>query len=323
MTDLVPASDRDDATLPVPAAAEPAARARQASSPATLRAYKSDWAHYAAWCERMGFVPVPAEPATVGAYLASLVDKAPSTIRRRLAALGKMHRFNDLPWDPAHGEIQGPLQGLLRTKGQPVDKAAPLTLDLLRQLLATCDVSARGRRDRALLLFGFAGALRRSELVALQVEDVAAAAGGLKLRIRRGKTDQIGQGAEIGLPRGRHAETCPVLAFEEWQAVARRKAGPLFRRISRGGRIGDTALHPDAVRRILEHRIALAGISLPGFERLSAHSLRGGFITEAYHKGVRDEDIMRHTRHRDLRSMRGYVHRAGLVTESPAGALDL
>ena len=305
------------------ALAEAAALARKAAAPATLRAYKADWAHYAAWCAGVGFVPVPAAPATVGAYLASLTDKAPTTIRRRLAALGKMHRFNDLPWNPAHRAIQGPLQGLLRDQGRPVARAAPLTLDLLRPLLATCDVSARGRRDRALLLFGFAGALRRSELVALQVEDVAEVAGGLKLRIRRGKTDQTGQGAEIGLPRGRHGETCPVRAFQAWQAVAVRKAGPLFRRISTGGRIGCAALHPDAVRRILAHRIRLAGVTLPGFEKLSAHSLRGGFITEAYNKGVRDEDIMRHTRHRDLRTMRGYVQRAGLVTESPAGALDL
>jgi integrase len=101
-------------------------------------------------------------------------------------------------------------------------KAAALTLPMLRQLLATCDQSARGRRDRALLLFGFVGALRRPELVALRVEDVAIVADGLRLRIRRGKTDQAGQGAEVGLPRGRHVETCPVRAFEAWQAVARR-----------------------------------------------------------------------------------------------------
>ncbi len=110
---------------------EAAVLARQASAPATLRAYRSDWAHYAAWCERMGFVAVPAAPAVVGAYLASLTDKAPTTIRRRLAALAKMHRFNDLPWNAAHRDIRGPLEGLLRTQGRPVVKAAPLTLDLL------------------------------------------------------------------------------------------------------------------------------------------------------------------------------------------------
>ncbi len=298
--------------------------ARKAAAPATLRAYKADWMHFSQWCAAHGFVPVPAAPATVGAYLASLADShAPTTIRRRLSALGKMHRFNDLAWNPAHRAIQGPLQGVLRTRGRPVQKAAALTLPMLRQLLATCEASARGRRDRALLLFGFAGALRRSELVALNVEDVALVAGGLRLRINRGKTDQAGHGEEIGLPRGRHAETCPVLAFEAWQAVARRKAGPLFRKISTAGGIGDSALHPDAVGKILGRRVAMAGLVVDGFDRLSAHALRVGFITEAYDKGVRDEDIMRHTRHRDVRSMRGYVQRAGMVSESPAGMLDL
>jgi integrase len=316
--------------LPVPtpagAAALTAAQAlaQKATAAATLRAYKADWAHFAKWCAVHGFVPVPAEPATVGAYLASLADShAPTTIRRRLAALGKMHRFNDLAWNPAHRDIQGPLQGVLRTHGRPVQKAAALTLPMLRQLLATCDQSARGRRDRALLLFGFTGALRRSELTSLHVEDVAIVAGGLRLRIRRGKTDQTGQGAEIGLPRGKYAETCPVRAFEAWHAVACRKAGPLFRKISTAGTIGNTALHPDAVRRILAHRVQMAGLTVDGFDRLSAHAMRVGFITAAYDQGARDEDIMRHTRHRDLRTMRGYVQRAGLVTESPAAKLDL
>jgi integrase len=298
--------------------------ARKASAPATLRAYKADWTHFSDWCMAKGFVPVPAAPEVVGAYLASLAEShAPATIRRRLSALGKMHRYNDLPWNAAHGAIQGPLQGLLRQHGRPSQKAAALSLTMLRNLLATCDRTARGRRYRALLLFGFAGALRRSELVALRVEDVMVDAGGLRLRILRGKTDQDGQGAEIGLPRGRHVETCPLRAFVDWQAVAQRKAGPLFRKISTRGRIGGAALHPDAVRRVLVHRLRMAGLTPDGFDRLSAHALRVGFITEAYAKGVRDEDIMRHTRHRDLRTMRGYVRRAGLVTESPAGMLDL
>ena len=306
------------------ALATAAAFSKKATAPATLRAYKADWTHFSTWCAAHGFVPVPAAPATVGAYLASLAEThAPTTIRRRLSALGKMHRFNDLAWNPAHRAIQGPLQGVLRTHGRPVRKAAALTLPMLRQILATCDESARGRRDRALLLFGFAGALRRSELVCLNVEDVAVVAGGLRLRIVRGKTDQAGQGAEIGLPRGKHVATCPVRAFEAWQAVARRKAGPLFRKISTGDGIGDAALHPDAVRRILAHRVAMAGVVVENFARLSAHALRVGFITEAYHQGVRDEDIMRHTRHRDVRTMRGYVQRAGLVSESAASRLDL
>jgi integrase len=216
------AAERPDHALPTPAgqAALAAARrlARQASAPATLRAYRADWQHFADWCAARDFVPIPAAPATVGAYLANLAaSHAPSTIRRRLAALGKMHRFNDLPWNPAHRDIQGPLQGLLRSHGRPPQKAAALTLAMLRQLLATCDDSVRGRRDRALLLFGFAGALRRSELVALQVEDVAVVAGGLRLRISRAKTDQAGQGAGTG--RG-DRPACARLAGSALHAAA-------------------------------------------------------------------------------------------------------
>ena len=330
VTALAPVPDAASPLATVPTKAGQAALdaaqalARKAAAPATLRAYQADWTHFSQWCAAHGFSPVPAAPATVGAYLASHAGShAPATIRRRLSALAKMHRFNDLPWNSAHRDIQEPLQGLLRTHGRPAQQAAALTLPMLRQLVATCDPSARGRRDRALLLIGFAAALRRSELVALCVEDVAIVANGLLLRIARGKTDQDGQGAEIGLPRGRHVETCPERAFADWQAVAQRKAGPLFRKISTADRIGEAALHPDAVRRILAYRAGLAGLQMDGFGRLSAHALRVGFITEAYGNGVRDEDIMRHTRHRDLRTMRGYVQRAGLLDESPAGALGL
>jgi len=311
---------------PEGAAALDAARvlAKKSSADATLRAYKADWTHFADWCAVKGFVPAPAAPDVVGAYIASLAGThAPSTVRRRLSALAKLHRYNDLPWNGAHGDIQGPLQGLLRQNRRTPEKAAALSLADLRRLVATCDRTPRGRRDRALLLFGFAGALRRSELVALQVEDVRPDKDGLRLRIRRAKTDQVGEGAEIGLPRGRHVETCPLLAFEAWQEAAGRGAGPLFRKISTAGNIGAAALHPDAVRRILLYRIRLAGMTQEGFDRLSAHALRVGFITEAYAKGVRDEDIMRHTRHRDLRTMRGYVRSAGLLADSPAGMLDL
>jgi integrase len=281
------------AATPLPTAAGQAALdaaralARKATAPATLRAYNADWAHYTDWCAAHGFIAVPAAPTTVGAYLASLAGShAQATIRRRLSALGKMHRFNDLAWNPAHRDIQGPAAGgspHARPPGAESHRA--LTLPMLRQLVATCDQSARGRRDRTLLLFGFVGALRRSELVALRVEDVAIVAGGLRLRIMRGKTDQAGQGAEVGLPRGRHVETCPVRAFEAWQAVAKRRAGPLFRRISIGDGIGDRALHPDAVQRILAHRVGMAEIVVENFARLSAHTLRVGFITAAYDKG--------------------------------------
>ena len=306
------------------ALAQAQALARRAAAPATLRAYKADWTHYASWCAQAGFVPVPAAPATVGAYLASLGEThAPTTIRRRLSAIGKMHRFNDLPWNPAHRDIQEPLRGLLRQHGRPPQKAAPLTLAMLRRLLATCDAKcARPARPRtpAVRLRRRAAPLRTR--------------GAARRRRRRGRgraaaahsAQQDRPDGAGGGDRPAARQACRNLPGAGFRGVAGGgppKAGPLFRRISSGGRIGEAALHPDAVRRILAQRAGMAGLELDGFERLSAHALRVGFITEAYGKGVRDEDIMRHTRHRDLRTMRGYVQRAGLVTESPAGMLDL
>ncbi len=196
-----PSPETDHSLAPTPTEAGQAAL-----DAARALGRKADWTHYAAWCAAHGFVALPAAPATIGAYLASLKDcHAPTTVRRLLSALGKLHRFNNLPWNAGHRDIQEPPQGLLRERGRAVQKVAALTLVMPCRLVATCDASSRGRRDRALLLIGFAGALRRSELVATQVEDVVATQGGLRLRIRRGKTDRAGEGAELGLPRGRPA----------------------------------------------------------------------------------------------------------------------
>ena len=284
-----------------------------------LRAYKADGTHFSDWCAAKGFVPVPAAPEAAGAYLASLAEThALATIRRRLLRVLKNAPIQRSAVErrPRIVPFRGRRRACWCQHGLP-QKAAASSLAMLRQLLATCDRTARVRRDRALLLFAFTGALRRSELVSLRVEDVVVDGNGLRLRILRGKTDQEGQGAEIGLPRGRHAETCPLRAFEDWQAVAQRKAGPLFRKVTASGRVGGTALHPDAVRRILPIALGVAGMTPDGFDRLSAPRAAGGL----HHRGVchvrRDEDIMRHTRHRDLRTMRGYVRRAGLVTGKP------
>ena len=322
----LPAPGRSAAAAGRRAGRRPRRLARQAAAPATLRAYKADWQHFAALVRRRtASSRCRPHPAMVGAYLASLAEShAPSTIRRRLAALGKMHRFNDLPWNPAHRDIQEPLRGLLRQHGRPVQKAAALTLAMLRQLLATCDSTARGRRDRALLLFGFAGALRRSELVALQVEDVAVVAGGLRLRIAA-QQDRPGRGrgprsACRAASMSRPARCGPSRPGRRWPNAAPARCSAAS---APAGRSATPRCTPTRCGGSWRTGSRMAGLSVEGFERLSAHALRVGFITEAYGKGVRDEDIMRHTRHRDLRTMRGYVQRAGLLTESPAGLLDL
>ena len=132
-----------------------------------------------------------------------------------------------------------------------------------------------------------------------------------------------GPGTELGIPRGAKPETCPVRALEAWLEVSGCRFGPVFRKVNRWGDVEPQALHPDAVRQILRRRAAEAGLTVSGLERLSPHGLRAGFITEAYRQGARDEEIMDHTRHRDLRTMRGYVRRAKLLSESPVKKLGL
>ncbi|GLR65429.1 integrase [Acidocella aquatica] len=298
--------------------------AGQALSPATLRAYRSDWAHFCAWCRDAGWPALPAAPETVAAYLASLfVSHARSALVRRLAAMSRAHRLAGADWPGAHPKVRNTLQGIRRNHSRVPRQAAALTTPEVRELLAACDYGPVGLRDRALLLIGYAGALRRSELVAIEREHVNFDHDGLRLTIPRAKGDQTRKGATIGIPRGEALDTCPVRALEAWLRISDCQRGPVFRSIDRHGRIGLQALHADAVRQILTKRAAIAGLVMPNGERLSPHGLRAGFITQAYVNGARDEEIMDHTRQKDLRTMRGYVRRAKLVTGSPARLLGL
>ncbi|MGG5890526.1 tyrosine-type recombinase/integrase [Falsiroseomonas sp. HC035] len=327
---LLPIAVRETATAPAPTAfgteALAAARsyARDALAPETLRAYATDWAHFTAWCQAAGCAPLPAEPAAVAAYLAAQASLyGRSALERRLAAVGHAHRLRGLEWSAGHPAIRTTLRGIFRTHGSRRRQAAALTSAELKKLVAACGGDLAGLRDRALLLLGFAGALRRSELVAVEREHLRFTEAGLRLLIPTSKTDGEGRGVELGITRGKRPETCPVRALEAWLEISDCRYGPVFRKIDRWGTIEHRALGGDAVRDILLKRAAAARITAEGGERLSPHGLRAGFVTEAYMAGARDEQVMDHTRHRDLKTMRGYVRRAKLVTESATRLLDL
>ena len=200
---------------------------------------------------------------------------------------------------------------------------AALTTAEIRKLFRACGADLAGDRDRALFLLGFAGALRRSELVGLDLAHVTWTDGGLKLLIERSKTDKRGDGAEIAIPYGRSEDSCPVAALQAWLTAAQINAGPLFRKVNRGGAVETARLGADAVRQILLKRAAKAGLKGTLAEPVSPHGLRAGFVTTAYRNGVPDEEIMGHTRHRSLTTMRSYVRRAKLSQTSPAGKLGL
>jgi integrase len=295
-----------------------------ADAPATLRAYKADLANFKAWCVERNLDPMPSTPEIVGAYLADAGrGYTLSTLRRRVAAIARAHRIAKQPLDTRHPAIRETLRGIARTHGEPPRRSAALTTGDVKRLLRICCDDTAGIRDQALFLTCFAGALRRSELVGLDVEHVTSTPEGMRLLIVRSKTDKEGAGSEIGIPYGRLSETCPVVALRRWLEHAEITAGPIFRKVDRWGAVHTGRLDPDAVRQILKKRAAQAGISGTIWEPVTPHGMRAGFVTTAYKNGVPDEEIMGHTRHRSLTTMRLYVRRAKLDTKSPASKLGL
>ncbi|MGA9266821.1 MAG: site-specific integrase [Rhodomicrobium sp.] len=294
-----------------------------ADAPGTLKAYASDVAHFEAWCKAQGFAAEP-DPTVVGAYLAAAGEGyAPSTLRRRVAAIARASGMAGHPLDTKHPAIRETLRGIGRRHGARARRSAALTTAEIRRICAACDQSLSGIRDRALVLLGFAGAFRRSELVSLNVEHIDWTRDGMTIFIERSKTDKAGEGAEIAIPHGRSEETCAVTALRTWLQASKIHRGPLFRKINKAGRIERPRLGVDAVRSILLMRARQAGLQGKWQEPISPHSLRAGFVTTAYGNGVLDEEIMRHTRHKSLATMRSYVRRSKLSTSSPAGKIGL
>ncbi len=305
------------------AVAQAAAYADRALSENTRRAYATDWRAFAGWCGAAGVPAMPAAALVVAGYLASLAGRlGRSGLRRRLAAIAHEHRRLGHPFMPGHPAIRATLRGILATHGRPVRPAAALTSVEVRRLIASCGPEPAGLRDRALLLLGFAGALRRSELVAIDCEHLRFTAEGVTILIPRSKRDRDGEGALVGIPRGRQAETCPVRALEAWLGRSRIEWGAVFRSLSTAGRAGGR-LGTRGVWTILRKRAALAGLEVDAQERLSPHGLRAGCITEAYLNGALDEQVMHHARQKSLATTQAYRRRARITRDSPARLLDL
>lgn len=311
--------------------ADAAAYANDAVSEATRTAYRGDWSEFAAWCrtQRVDPTVLPIHPVLVAAYLAGLAKTiGRSALRRRVAAIVYHHRRGGLVWSSQHPAIRETLIGIARTHGKPVRPAAALTSVEIRQLIAGCADDLPGLRDKALFLVGFAGALRRSELVGIDHQHLRFDANGVVIHIPRSKADQEGKGADVTLPRMRStepgiaSETCPVRALERWLTGAKIRRGPVFRAVTAHATI-ERRLTPDGVRKILLRRAAQAKLTVHPSERLSPHGLRAGLITEAYLAGAPDEQVMQHTRHADLSTMRGYRRRARITADNPARLLDL
>ncbi|WP_244539707.1 site-specific integrase [Methylobacterium sp. 174MFSha1.1] len=339
MTPALPvgaAAAQTSAGLPAEAATLVESYQRASKADATVRAYRGDAAAFEAWCSRYGFRPLPASPEAVAGFLVAEAEagRAASTIGRRLAAIKYAHKLVRQP-DPTEDEaVRATMKGIRRKVGTAPDQKAAATADIVMAMLMRTPDTLTGKRDRALLALGFAGAFRRSELVALDVADLREDPEGLRVLVRRSKVDQEGAGFEKAIPHGRFIR--PVALLRDWLDSAGITEGPVFRPVSRSGRVRGTLprergrvgelrhssadasgvadyatpaprLTTQAVADIVKRYATAAGLDASTF---GAHSLRAGYITTAAERGADLARIMDQSGHRDTRTVVGYIRRA-------------
>lgn len=297
--------------------------ARQAKAENTLRAYRSDWTHFEEWCSRQGLAPLPAAPATVALYITALAEagRTVSTIRRRLASISAVHQAAGHQSPTQDMQVKTIWAGIRRAKGTAQRQVAPVVTEHLRAIVGALQLDTlAGLRDRALLLVGFIGAFRRSELVGLNVEDLTPTAEGFVVTLRRSKTDQEGEGETKAIPYGANAETCPARALRAWLDAAGITSGPVFRAVNRHGQVSARRLSDRAVALIVKRSVEAVGLDA---SRFSGHSLRAGFATAAARAGASERDIARVTHHKSDRVLRRYIRDAQVFDNAALSAVGL
>ncbi len=295
--------------------------ATQSKAENTRRAYRADWADFVGWCEKYRRTSMPASPDTVAYYLADRSQTLKvSTLERRLATIAEAHRTAGAESPTKSAQVKLVWAGIRREKGTAQAHMKPVLTKHVRAMVAHLPDSLLGVRDRALILLGFAGAMRRSELVGLDVTDLAIADEGLVVNVRRSKTDQMGGGRKVGIPYGEHAETCPVKAVQAWLDESGIDEGPLFRSVNKHGHVMATRLTDQAVADVVKRSLVAAGKSA---RKYAGHSLRAGLITQAAIAGVSERAIQEQSGHRSLLVMRRYIRDGSLFRENAAAKVGL
>jgi site-specific recombinase XerD len=315
----------DVAPLPNPLApylAEAESYARRSKAENTLKAYRSDWAAFETFCRGREVPSLPAAPATAAAYAAEAARTLKAnTVERRLTAISQAHQLAGCPNPVEDKLVRTVMAGIRRVKGTAQQGKEPLSPDILRKMFAGATDDLRAARDRALLLVGFAGALRRSELVALRCEDVRFTDHGLVVTIPQSKTDPEGEGQTVGVPYGSHPESCPVRALAAWLERSGITSGCLFPGIGRWGReVTGKPICDHQLAKIIKRLAAKAGLDPAAY---SGHSLRSGLATSAAEGGASERAIMDQTRHRSLKQARKYIRRGSLFQDNAAAKSGL
>jgi len=292
----------------------------------TIRAYKSDFRDFGLFCSKNGFRSLPSEPRTISLYLTYLSTKEIklSTLKRRLVSIGVIHKLKGHYLDTKHPSIIENIMGIKRRKGSVQKGKKPLLINNLKRLINVIDSKIseeiKRLRDRSIILIGFSGGFRRNEIVSLDYDDLDFVSEGLKINLKRSKTDQFGEGAIKGLPYFENSQYCPVISAKKWIEVSNIKSGPLFRRFSKGSKLTENRLTDQTIALLIKDYLKLAGIDNNNY---SAHSLRSGFATSAAESGAEERSIMAMTGHKSTEMVRRYIKEANVFKNNALNKIKI
>ena len=292
----------------------------------TIRAYKSDVRDFGLFCVQNGFKSLPSEPKFVSLYLTHLSSKdvKMSTLKRRLVSIGVVHKLQGHYLDTKHPSIIENIMGIKRRKGSIQKGKKPILISSLKKIIDVIDKQnnkeIKKSRDRSIILIGFSGAFRRNEIVSLDYEDLDFVTEGLKISIRRSKTDQFGEGSVKGLPYFDNLNYCPVTSIQKWIDLSNIKSGSLFRRFTKGSNLSEKRLTDQTVALLIKEYLRLAGIDSKDY---SGHSLRSGFATSAAESGAEERSIMTMTGHKSTEMVRRYIKEANLFKNNALNKIKI
>jgi len=292
----------------------------------TVRAYKSDFNDFGLFCAKNGLKSLPTEPKIVSLYLTHLStkDAKMSTLKRRLVSIGVIHRLKGHYLDTKHPSIIENIMGIKRRKGSIQKGKKPILINHLREIIKVIDEQdkepIKKLRDRSIILIGFSGGFRRNEIVSLDYDDLDFVTEGLKINLKRSKTDQYGEGSVKGLPYFDSSKYCPVVTIKNWIETSKIDSGPLFRRFTKGSNLSKNRLTDQSVALIIKNYLQLAGIDSKNY---SGHSLRSGFATTAAESGAEERTIMAMTGHKSPEMVRRYIKEANLFKNNALSKIKI
>ena len=291
----------------------------------TLRAYKSDFKDFGAFCVKHGLKSLPSEPKIVSLYLTHLSKNSKiSTLRRRLVSINMVHKLKGHYLDTKHPIIVENLMGIRRAIGSIQKGKKPILINHLKLIINIINEQKTGEikklRDKSLILIGFGGGFRRTELISIDHEDLEFAPEGLKITIKRSKTDQYGEGMIKGLPYFNNETYCPIMNLKKWLEISKIKSGPIFRRFSKGSLLTDKRLTDQSVVLLIKQYLNLAGIENKNF---AGHSLRSGFATVAAEFGADERSIMAMTGHKTTEMVRRYIRETNIFKNNALNKIKI